>query len=168
MQSRELTEQQFKDETVASYMVQFSLTKEQAELAAQKEWTIRQEIEANPRFKKVKQKKKSTTAGFGQYRIKLSEKEHEQPKQFVSFSIDAKVRKELAKVDPLSVEDINRLFSGDESFLIEYARLVGFPEFDTKINGYKCWKVFEFIKPFKRVLKIDLRSKYCYPAGKRT
>lgn len=165
MQPRNLTEREFKMATVAEYL-SFGLTLPQARAAADEEWKIRQEVEAM-RLKSVKLKTYSAVKGFGHTPINLetpgsksrrSKVEHGELHQ-VKFKLSAEARERLKSKAVLSVDDVNDLLCGDQRFLVEYARLVGFPAYEPKLRGYRCWKVYDFLRPYKRVLKIDLRSK---------
>ena len=73
--------------------------------------------------------------------------------------IDRDARERLQHQAVLSVDDVNELMSGDKKFLNEYARIAGFPPFEPRIHGFRTWKVYEFLRPFKRTVKINMRSK---------
>lgn len=79
MQARGLSEQEFKRQTMLDYRTRYGLSKRQAEMASDAEWSIRCEIEADPKLNKKHKPKKATksrakTYGFGTSPIKLSER----------------------------------------------------------------------------------------------
>lgn len=162
MQDRNLSEQEFLRQTALKYLMGgYGLTRRQAEMAAAEEWQIRQEVNSMTHFRSVPRKTSSSTSGFGKARIYLKGTHRLAPPEYevVSFPISKEARERLQHQAVLSVDDVNELMCGDKKFLNEYARIAGFPPFEPRIRGFRTWKVYEFLRPFKRTVKINMRSR---------
>lgn len=57
----------------------------------------------------------------------------------------------------LTYDDITELFSGDAEFLSKYAQSLNFPKFEPRINGYRAWKVYDWIGTYAKRKKIRVR-----------
>lgn len=73
------------------------------------------------------------------------------------FRISTDALKALQTKAVLTSDDITALFSGDAEFLTGYAQPLNFPKFEPRINGYRSWKVYEWVGTYAKRKKIRVR-----------
>ena len=119
----------------------------------------------------IKREKKSTVSGPTRSDIKsenAEEKTVAKPKrkktatvgrsqEHKEFRISTDALKALQTKAVLTSDDITVLFSGDAEFLTRYAQPLNFPKFEPRINGYRSWKVYEWVGTYAKRKKIRVR-----------
>lgn len=100
---------------------------------------------ANAEVKTEAKPKRKKTAAVGR------SQEHKE------FSISKDALKALQTKAILTSDDITVLFSGDAEFLSRYAQSLNFPKFEPRINGYRSWKVYDWIGTYAKRKKIRVR-----------
>lgn len=116
MLPRDLSEEEFKKQTVQEYLQgEYGLDREQAEELASQEWSIRQDVEDLARVKKVKLKKKNDHAGFGKRGIVLHQN-HIIKAGTQELRLSTTAYKALRKKAILTKEDVEWLLCGDDEF----------------------------------------------------
>ena len=73
------------------------------------------------------------------------------------FHVSTDALKALQTKAVLTPDDITALFSGDAEFLTGYAQPLNFPKFEPRINGYRSWKVYEWVGTYAKRKKIRVR-----------
>ena len=99
----------------------------------------------NAEVKDVAKPKRKKTAAVGR------SQEHKE------FHISTDALKALQTKAVLTSDDITALFSGDAEFLTGYAQPLNFPKFEPRINGYRSWKVYEWVGTYAKRKKIRVR-----------
>lgn len=165
----------------------YGLDREQAEELAAQEWSIRQEVEGmKPRHAMIKssnsrhgfgknailinREKKSIVSSTTRNDIKSANAEVKtkvNPKRkktdapgsslYKELRISTDALKALQTKAVLTSDDITALFSGDAEFLSKYAQSLNFPKFEPRINGYRSWKVYDWIGTYAKRKKIRVR-----------
>lgn len=77
--------------------------------------------------------------------------------EYKEFIISKDALKALQTKAVLTSDDITALFSGDAEFLTGYAQPLNFPKFEPRINGYRSWKVYEWVGTYAKRKKIRVR-----------
>lgn len=109
-------------------------------------WPTRSDIKSeNAEVKAVAKPKRKKTAAVGR------SQEHKE------FIISKDALKALQTKAVLTSDDITALFSGDAEFLTGYAQPLNFPKFEPRINGYRSWKVYEWVGTYAKRKKIRVR-----------
>lgn len=109
-------------------------------------WPTRNDIKSeNAEVKTVGKTKRKKTAAVGR------SQEHKE------FRISTDALKALQTKAVLTSDDITALFSGDAEFLTGYAQPLNFPKFEPRINGYRSWKVYDWIGTYAKRKKIRVR-----------
>lgn len=181
MIARRATETEFKRLTTDEYLQSgYGLDREQAKELAAQEWSIRQEVEnvglrSAHGFGKnailIKREKKLITSWPTRNDIKSENAEVKtvgKPKrkktaavgrsqEHKEFRISTDALKALQTKAVLTPDDITALFSGDAEFLTGYAQPLNFPRFEPRINGYRSWKVYEWVGTYAKRKKIRVR-----------
>ena len=70
------------------------------------------------------------------------------------FRISTDALKALQTKAVLTSDAITALFSGDAEILSKYAQALNFPKFEPRINGYRSWKVYEWVGTYAKRKKI--------------
>lgn len=73
------------------------------------------------------------------------------------FRISTDALKALQTKAVLTADDVTAVFSGDAEFLGKYAQSLNFPKFEPRINGYRSWKVYEWVGTYAKRKKIRVR-----------
>lgn len=163
MLPRDLNEKEFKRLTVKEYLSgDYGVTREIAEELADVEWQIRLDVENSKRLPRGELRASNEHAGFGLRGMWLGTKE--KPKEDLGaipshrvICVSRVAFKALRMKGALSVEDISYLLSGADDFLTNYARPLGFPEFEPRIHGYRTWKVYAWLDKFAHNGRIKVR-----------
>ena len=100
---------------------------------------------ANAEVKTETKPKRKKTAAVGR------SQEHKE------FRISTDALKALRTKAVLTSDDVTALFSGDAEFLTGYAQPLNFPKFEPRINGYRTWKVYEWVGTYAKRKKIRVR-----------
>lgn len=163
MLPRDLNEKEFKRLTIKEYLSgDYGVNREIAEELADIEWQIRLDVESAKRLPQGPIKSSNDHAGFGLKGMWLGTKEKaEDAPQGPTHRIIPVSRvafKALRMKGALTVEDISYLLSGADDFLTNYARPLGFPEFEPRIHGYRTWKVYGWLEKFARNGRIKVRT----------
>lgn len=109
-------------------------------------WPTRSDVKSeNAEVKAVAKPKRKKTAAVGR------SQEHKE------FRISTDALKALQTKAVLTSDDITALFSGDAEFLTGYAQPLNFPKFEPRINGYRSWKVYEWVGTYAKRKKIRVR-----------
>ena len=183
MITRSATETEFKRLTTDEYLQGgYGLDREQAEELAAQEWSIRQEVE-NTKPHSARIKSSNSRHGFGKKALLISEKSIVseltragiksvnagvklkrkktaavgRSQEHKEFRISTDALKALQTKAVLTSDDITTLFSGDAEFLSKYAQPLNFPKFEPRINGYRSWKVYEWVGTYAKRKKIRVR-----------
>ena len=165
----------------------YGLDREQAEELAGLEWSIRQEVEgvklhparlkesnSRPGFGKnailITREKKQVTSSSTRKSVKAANtevkvetkpprKKTDAPRRslYKEFRISTDTLKALQTKAVLTSDDVTALFSGDVAFLARYAQPLNFPKFEPRINGYRSWKVYDWIGTYAKRKKIRVR-----------
>lgn len=108
--------------------------------------TTRNDIKsANAEVKtKVKSKCKKTTVV-------------DKPQETKEFHVSTDALQALQTKGVLTSDDVTSMFSGDAEFLGKYAQSLNFPKFEPRINGYRAWKVYDWIGTYAKRKKIRVR-----------
>ena len=177
MIARRTSEARFKRLTTDEYLQGgYGLDREQAEELAAQEWSIRQEVE-NTKPHSARIKSSNSRHGFGKNAILIKREKKlitswptrsdiksenaevktvAKPKR-KKFRISTDALKALQTKAVLTSDDITALFSGDAEFLTGYAQPLNFPKFEPRINGYRSWKVYEWVGTYAKRKKIRVR-----------
>lgn len=121
----------------------------------------------------IKREKKSTVSGPTRNDIKSANAEVktetkpkpkrkktavvDKPQEYKEFRVSTDALKALQTKAVLTYDDITVLFSGDAEFLSRYAQSLNFPKFEPRINGYRSWKVYDWIGTYAKRKKIRVR-----------
>lgn len=81
----------------------------------------------------------------------------DKPQEYKEFRVSTDALKALQTKAVLTYDDITVLFSGDAEFLSRYAQSLNFPKFEPRINGYRSWKVYDWIGTYAKRKKIRVR-----------
>lgn len=81
----------------------------------------------------------------------------DKPQETKEFRVSTDALKALQTKAVLTSDDITALFSGDAEFLTGYAQPLNFPKFEPRINGYRSWKVYEWVGTYAKRKKIRVR-----------
>ena len=73
------------------------------------------------------------------------------------FHVSTDALKALQTKAVLTSDDVTSMFSGDAEFLSKYAQSLNFPNFEPRINGYRAWKVYDWIGTYAKRKKIRVR-----------
>lgn len=73
------------------------------------------------------------------------------------FRVSTDALKALQTKAVLTSDDVTSMFSGDAEFLGKYAQSLNFPKFEPRINGYRAWKVYDWIGTYAKRKKIRVR-----------
>lgn len=76
---------------------------------------------------------------------------------YKEFRISTDALKDLQTKAALTSDDVTSVFSGDAEFLSKYAQSLNFPKFEPRINGYRSWKVYDWIGTYAKRKKIRVR-----------
>lgn len=185
MIARRTSETEFKRLTTDEYLQGgYGLDREQAEELAAQEWSIRQEVEGM-KFRHARLKESNPRHGFGKNAILIKREKKSvasqptrndiksanaevKPKrkktaavgrsqEHKEFRISTDALKALQTKAVLTSDDVTALFSGDAEFLTGYAQPLNFPRFEPRINGYRSWKVYEWVGTYAKRKKIRVR-----------
>ena len=183
MITRRATETEFKLLTTNEYLQGgYGLEREQAEELAAQEWEIRQEVESL-KIHPARLKDSNPRPGFGKKALLISEKsivseltragiksvnagvklKHkktavvDKSQGVKEFCVSTDALKALQTKAVLTSDDVTAVFSGDAEFLGKYAQSLNFPRFETRISGYRSWKVYEWIGTYAKRKKIRVR-----------
>lgn len=183
MIARRTSETEFKRLTTDEYLQGgYGLDRDQAEELAAQEWSIRQEVEGmKPRHARIKSS--NSRHGFGKKALLISEKsivseltragikslnagvklKHkktavvDKSQGIKEFCVSTDALKALQTKAVLTADDVTAVFSGDAEFLGKYAQPLNFPKFEPRINGYRSWKVYEWVGTYAKRKKIRVR-----------
>ena len=183
MITRRATETEFRRLTTNEYLQGgYGLEREQAEELAAQEWEIRQEVESL-KIHPARLKDSNPRPGFGKKALLISEKsivseltragiksvnagvklKHkktavvDKSQGVKEFCVSTDALKALQTKAVLTSDDVTAVFSGDAEFLGKYAQSLNFPRFETRISGYRSWKVYEWIGTYAKRKKIRVR-----------
>ena len=160
MLPKNLSREQFIEQTAGIYMRDYRLPHDAAFEAAEDEWQIRQEVANMKRLPQIQLKTKNTRAGFGLRGVCLHVDRKPKEKPVVHkdrvFHIDREAYNALRTKRYITKEDVCRLLSGADDFLKGYARLFGFPKYSIRLGGYTTWEVYAWLDKFKRKKGIKL------------
>lgn len=81
----------------------------------------------------------------------------DKPQETKEFRVSTDALKALQTKAVLTSDDITALFSGDAEFLTGYAQPLNFPKFEPRINGYRSWKVYEWVGTYAKRKKTRVR-----------
>ena len=109
-------------------------------------WPTRSDVKSeNAEVKtKVKPKRKKTAVV-------------DKPQETKEFRVSTDALQALQTKAVLTSDDVTSMFSGDAEFLSKYAQPLNFPKFEPRINGYRSWKVYEWIGTYAKRKKIRVR-----------
>lgn len=165
MQPRGLPYKEFIAATVEEYLSgDYGVDKVMAEELAQTEWEIRQQVENAKRLPQGQLKQSNSHAGFGLKGVWLGESPEENARKKVEHKTSRKIKisktayKALSTKQVLSVPDVEWLLSGDTDFLPKCAKGLGFPEYETRLKGFKTWKVYDWIQRFSKGMAITVKA----------
>lgn len=109
-------------------------------------WTTRNDIKsANAEVKAETKPKRKKIAAIGR------SQEHKE------FHVSTDALQALQTKAVLTSDDVTSMFSGDAEFLGKYAQSLKFPKFEPRINGYRSWKVYDWIGTYAKRKKIRVR-----------
>lgn len=109
-------------------------------------WTARNDIKsANAEVKTETKPKRKKIAAIGR------------SQEYIEFRVSTDALQALQTKAVLTSDDITVLFSGDAEFLSKYAQSLNFPKFEPRINGYRAWKVYDWIGTYAKRKKIRVR-----------
>lgn len=81
----------------------------------------------------------------------------DKPQEYKEFRVSTDALQALQTKDVLTSDDVTSMFSGDAEFLSKYAQSLNFPKFEPRINGYRSWKVYDWIGTCAKRKKIRVR-----------
>ena len=81
----------------------------------------------------------------------------DKPQETKEFRISTDALQALQTKAVLTSDDVTSMFSGDAEFLSKYAQSLDFPKFEPRINGYRSWKVYDWIGTYAKRKKIRVR-----------
>lgn len=77
--------------------------------------------------------------------------------EYIEFRVSTDALQALQTKGVLTSDDVTSMFSGDAEFLSKYAQSLNFPKFEPRIDGYRSWKVYDWIGTYAKRKKIRVR-----------